>query len=82
MGDEPLGTCPETGRNVFVKVGRFGPYVQLAPGDDDEPAKNASLLKGMEVSEVTLDVALRLLSLPRTLGTHPETKDGGRGFQR
>lgn len=73
MGEQPLGVCPETGREVFVKVGRFGPYVQLAPGAGEETAKNASLLKGMEVSDITIDVALRLLSLPRTLGTHPET---------
>ncbi len=71
-GDEPLGTCPDTGREVFVKIGRFGPYVQLAPENDEQTAKNASLLKGMEVENITLDVALQLLSLPRELGPHPE----------
>lgn len=67
-GDEPLGVCPETNRNVFAKVGRFGPYVQLEASDKAEKPKNASLLKGMDVANITLDVALKLLSLPRTLG--------------
>ena len=69
--DEPLGVCPDTRKPVFLKVGRFGPYVQLGTPDDDEKPKNASLLKGMETADVTLEVALRLLSLPRTLGVNP-----------
>jgi len=73
-GDEPLGICPETGKPVFVKVGRFGPYVQRGTPEDDEKPKNASLLKGMEPGEVDLETALKLLSLPRTVGEHPESK--------
>ncbi len=72
VGDTPLGVCPETGREVFVKSGRFGPYVQLAVADPEgkEKPTNSSLLKGMEVSDVTLEVALKLLSLPRNLGVY------------
>ncbi len=73
QGDEPLGFCPETQRPVFLKEGRFGPYVQLGPKEEDEKPKNASLFKGMEPADVTLEVALKLLSLPRTLGNHPES---------
>jgi DNA topoisomerase-1 len=73
--DEPLGTCPATGRKVFLKTGRFGPYVQLGTADDEEKPKNASLLKGMDPQDVTLDVALKLLSLPRELGLHPESNE-------
>lgn len=73
--EEPLGTCPETQRPVFLRVGRFGPYVQLGTAGDDEKPKNASLLKGMEPADVTLEVALQLLSLPRTLGVHEESKE-------
>ncbi|MDZ7615673.1 MAG: DNA topoisomerase, partial [Patescibacteria group bacterium] len=72
VGDEPLGTCPDTGKPVFVKTGRFGPYVQRGANDDEDKPRNASLLKGMEPSDVNLEVALRLLSLPRIVGVHPE----------
>ena len=71
--DEPLGHCPDTGKPVYLKNGRFGPYVQLGVADDKEKPKNASLLKGMAPDEVDLPTALRLLSLPRTLGDHPDS---------
>jgi DNA topoisomerase-1 len=72
LGDEPLGTCPETGKPVYLKIGRFGPYVQRGTPDDDEKPQNASLLRGMQPEDVDLPVALRLLSLPRELGKHPQ----------
>lgn len=70
-GEEPLGHCPQTGKPIFLKQGRFGPYVQLGSTDDDEKPKNASLLKGMSPDSVTIEVALKLLSLPATLGNDP-----------
>ncbi len=73
--DEPLGICPDTHKPVFLKTGRFGDYIQLGTKDDDEKPKNAGLLKGMQKSDVTLEMALRLLSLPRTLGEHAELKE-------
>jgi len=79
-GEEPLGKCPETGRDVFLKVGRFGPYVQLAGGDDEEKPKNSSLLKGMVPEDVTIEVALRLLSLPRDLGPFPDNGETIQAF--
>jgi DNA topoisomerase-1 len=72
--EEPIGQCPETDRPVFLKQGRFGPYVHLGVTSDEQEPKNASLLKGMEPADVTLEVALRLLTLPRELGEHPELK--------
>ncbi len=71
VAEEPLGHCPSTGKPVYVKVGRFGPYVQLGATNDDEKPKNASLLKGMKPEDVDVALALRLLSLPRNLGPHP-----------
>lgn len=72
--NEPLGEHPETKQPIFVKVGRFGPYVQLGANDDPEK-KNRSLLKGMVPEELTAETALLLFSLPRNLGNHPESGD-------
>ena len=71
--EEPLGVDPESGKKIYVKVGRFGPYVQRGDAEDGEKPQNASLLKGMNPATLTLDEALGLLSLPRVLGVHPES---------
>jgi DNA topoisomerase-1 len=71
--EEPLGICPDTHKPVFVKLGRFGPYVQRGTGEDEEKPQNASLLRGMEPTTLTLETAIKLLSLPRTLGAHPQS---------
>lgn len=74
-GDEPIGVCPETGREVYLKNGRYGNYVQLAPLDPEnkkEKPVNASLLANMTPSDVTLDIALQLLNLPKDLGVYEE----------
>ncbi len=73
-GPRQLGTDPESGLPVYLKAGPYGPYVQL--GDDDNgkgKPKRVGLLKDMEPEQVDLELALKLLSLPRTLGSHPET---------
>jgi DNA topoisomerase I len=73
-GPDVLGVDPETRRPVLLLQGRFGPYVQLGEATEAEPKpKRASLPKGMNPADVTLELALRWLSLPRTLGRHPET---------
>ncbi len=72
--EEPLGHDPDTGKPIYIKNGRFGPYIQLGDNDDEEK-RNASILKTINPAEVTLDVALKLLSLPRNLGKHPELEE-------
>ena len=68
-GDQELGVNPETGRTVVAREGRYGPYVaEQPPNGSDEKPRTSSLFKSMSLETVTLDEALRLLSLPRTLG--------------
>jgi DNA topoisomerase-1 len=71
--DEVLGRDPESGRDVRVKVGPYGPYVERAAAPGEKKPHRVSLPKGVEPEAVTLEVALRYLSLPRALGTDPES---------
>ncbi len=80
--DVTLGTDPATGRVLVAKAGRFGPYVtEQLPEDAKDKPRTASLLKSMALDTVTLDDAIRLLTLPRTLGEldgEPVTAQNGR----
>ena len=61
--DEPIGHCSATGKPIFIKSGRFGPYVQRGDSDSEEKPEFASLLKDMEPETVTAEVAIGLLTL-------------------
>lgn len=70
-GQDSLGKDPETGQNIYVLSGRYGPYVQL--GENDEEPKRISIPAGIEPTQVDLKKALQILELPKTLGLHPAT---------
>jgi DNA topoisomerase-1 len=70
---ESLGLHPEHGMPVYLKVGRYGPYVQLGDGRDGNKPKMASLVQGTDLKDVDLDHACRLLSLPKNLGANPDS---------
>ncbi len=68
VGERMLGTDPKTGEPVSVKIGRFGPLVQIGTTDGEKKPRFASLLKGQSLQTVTLEQALRLFEFPRMLG--------------
>ena len=68
VGERELGTDPATGKPVFVKIGRFGPVVQIGSANDDEKPRFAQMKKEQSIETITLDEALELFKLPRTLG--------------
>lgn len=68
VGERVLGTDPASGKPVSVKIGRFGPLVQIGDAESDEKPQFASLLKGQSLATITLDEALKLFEFPRNLG--------------
>ncbi|MFN7616064.1 MAG: type I DNA topoisomerase [Pseudanabaena sp.] len=78
-GPDQIGIHPETNEPLFMMMGQYGPYVQLGQSTEALPKpKRASLPKGIQPEQVNLDLAVKLLALPRTLGAHPDT--GNRVF--
>jgi DNA topoisomerase-1 len=72
VGERLLGKDPKTGQPVSVKIGRFGPLVQIGDGDSDTKPQFASLLKGQSVATITLDEALKLFAFPRNIGQYED----------
>ena len=74
VGDRHIGDDPDSGMPVYVRNGPYGPYVQLGDPETKKP-KRSSFPKGMSAASVELETALKLLSLPRDVGPHPESGD-------
>lgn len=72
-GPSVLGADPETGADISIRKGRFGAYIQVGEAQKGEKPKRATIPKDMSASELDLEKALALLSLPREIGMHPET---------
>lgn len=75
VGPQSMGLHPDDGRAIYKKIGPYGPYLQLGEDNntkDDPKPKRVSLPKGVSIDAVSFDEALKYLTLPRTLGVHPE----------
>ena len=77
-----LGTDPASGKPVSVRMGRYGPYVQIGTREDEDKPSFAGLLPGQKMNEVTLDEALELFKLPRSLGETPKGEELTAGIGR
>ncbi len=77
-----LGTDPATGKEVSVRLGRFGPHAQIGKVDDDEKPRFAGLQPGLRLETITLEEALDLFKLPRALGFTPEGEEVAAGIGR
>jgi DNA topoisomerase-1 len=69
-GERELGVDPKTGKPVFVKIGRFGPMVQIGAAEDEEKPRFAQMPKEQSIESITLEEALELFKLPRNLGSY------------
>jgi DNA topoisomerase-1 len=73
QGPQSLGTHPETGEEIYLLKGRFGPYLQLGEKSDDNPKpQTSSIAKNVNPDDITLEKAVEMLSLPRRVGKHPD----------
>ncbi|MFA5781184.1 MAG: type I DNA topoisomerase [Bacteroidales bacterium] len=73
-GEKLLGKDPATGKNVFVKIGRYGPIAQIGDTESEEKPRFAGLLKGQSIETITLDDALELFKLPKSIGSFEDAE--------
>ncbi len=69
-GERSLGNHPKTGEPISVRMGRFGPFVQIGEKTEDKKPTFASIPAGMDMETITMEQALEISSLPRVLGVH------------
>ncbi|MBN2175772.1 MAG: type I DNA topoisomerase [Bacteroidales bacterium] len=73
-GERLLGEDPDTGKNVYAKIGKYGPIVQIGESNDEDKPKFAGMKKGQSIETVTLEEALDFFKLPRTIGSYEGEK--------
>ncbi len=73
-GERLLGTDPESGKNVYVRIGRFGPMVQIGEAENEEKPRFASLKKGQSMDSLVLEEALKLFDFPRAIGNYEDAE--------
>jgi DNA topoisomerase-1 len=73
-GERLLGADPESGKNVYVKIGRFGPMVQIGEAEDEAKPRFASLKKGQSMDSLNLEEALKLFDFPRVIGSYEDSE--------
>src|SRR3546814_11601125 len=71
-GERELGVDPATGKRVAVRIGRYGPFVQLGPASDEEKPRYASLRGSQSIETISLEEALELFKLPKKIGSFEE----------
>lgn len=71
-GERLLGTDPKSGRNIYARIGRYGPMVQIGDKEEDEKPQFASLRKTQSIESITLDEALELFKFPKTIGSYED----------
>ncbi len=71
-GERLLGVDPESGKNVYVKIGRYGAMAQIGEGEDEDKPRFASLKKGQSIEDISFEDTLRLFDFPRTMGTYED----------
>ncbi|GAB5557126.1 MAG: type I DNA topoisomerase [Schleiferiaceae bacterium] len=73
-GERLLGVDPKSGKNVYTRIGRFGPLVQIGEADDEEKPAFAGLMEGQQIGTITLEEALELFKFPRVLGDYEDSE--------
>ncbi|CVK16949.1 DNA topoisomerase-1 [Apibacter mensalis] len=73
-GERLLGQDPKSGKNIYARIGRFGPMIQMGETEDEEKPKFAGLMKGQHINSITLEEALKLFELPKYLGDYEDKK--------
>ena len=73
-GERLLGQDPISGKNIYARIGRFGPMIQMGETEEEEKPKFAGLMKGQHINSITLEEALKLFELPRYLGDYEDKK--------